>query len=129
MTRITTAFIVATLAPSVSPAALAAPSSCDQTAAIFSGCVADQGDITPTELACLRSALGKAQHDMTATYQVRMKITIASARGQLASVQRLWAQSTDANWRYFGGNAGSAARYECMIGAMIERKQTLQALD
>jgi len=39
-----------------------------------------------------------------------------------------WPQSTQANFKFFN-NTESATRYECLISAMIERKQTLEASD
>ena len=85
-------------------------------------------DITPAHLACLRSVLAKAESEMNKAYQWRLSVTDASFRRGLVSAQKLWAQSTEANCKFFN-NSGSAAEYECLIGAMIERKQTLRALD
>jgi uncharacterized protein YecT (DUF1311 family) len=78
---------------------------------------------------CFRSVLAKAEREMNEAYQQRLKITVASFQRDLVSVQKLWAQSTEANCKFFGNNTESAARYECLISAMIERKQTLKALD
>ena len=121
--------IIIALALSVSTAALAA-SSRDHMAAVFKGCkIWDQGEVTDRQVACLRSAAGKAERDMNTAYRGRIQITEESARARLKSVQRLWEQSTRANCEYFVGNPGSAAGYICLIDAIIQRKQTLGALD
>jgi uncharacterized protein YecT (DUF1311 family) len=78
---------------------------------------------------CFRSVLAKVEREMNEAYQQRLKITDASFRHVLVSVQKLWAQSTEANCKFFGSNTESAARYECLIGAMVQRKQTLEAID
>jgi hypothetical protein len=69
-----------------------------------------------------------AEREVSAAYQRRLQITTASARRDLASVQKLWAQSTQANCKFFN-NSENATRYECLISAMVERKQTLETSD
>jgi uncharacterized protein YecT (DUF1311 family) len=98
---------------------------------IISACsqLGDYGDVTPAQLNCLRTALAKAEREMNTAYQSRLAITVAASRRQLGSAQKLWAQSMEANCDFFGGNPGSAAGLICRIEAMIERKQTLEALD
>jgi hypothetical protein len=68
-----------------------------------------------------------AEREMSAAYQQRLQITTASARRDLASVQKLWAQSTQA-CKFFNSSE-SATRYEFLISAMVERKQILEASD
>ena len=50
------------------------------------------GEITPDQLACLRSVAADAEREVSAAYQRRLQITTASARRDLASVQKLWAR-------------------------------------
>jgi uncharacterized protein YecT (DUF1311 family) len=95
----------------------------------ISACLTDYGNVTPAQVNCLRTALAKAEREMSTAYQRRLGVTVATSRRQLASVQRLWAQSMQANCDFFGGDPGSAAGLACRIEAMIERKQTLEALD
>jgi uncharacterized protein YecT (DUF1311 family) len=103
---------------------------CDDIEKAVHACVPrDAAEVSPAELACLRSVQAKAEREMNEAYQQRLKITVASARRDLASIQKLWAHSIDANCKHFANNTESAARYECLIGAMIERKQTLEVLD
>jgi hypothetical protein len=80
------------------------------------------GEITPDQLECLHSVAADTEREMSVAYQRRLQITTTSARRDLASVQKLWAQSTQANCKFFSNNTESAARYECLISAMIERK-------
>jgi len=84
------------------------------------------GEVTPAVVTCYRTVLSKAERDMTAAYQQRLKVT--GARRELARVQALWAQSTDANCKFFG-NPESVARYACFIDEMIRRKQRLDDID
>ena len=100
---------------------------CDDISMAINTCIGGEvGEITPDQLACLRSVAADAEREVSAAYQRRL--TTASARRDLASVQKLWAQSTQANCKFFN-NTESATRYECLISAMIERKQTLEPID
>jgi hypothetical protein len=102
---------------------------CDDISMAINTCIGGEvGEITPDQLACLRSVAADAEREVSAAYQRRLQITTASARRDLASVQKLRAQSTQANCKFFN-NTESATRYECLISAMIERKQTLEAID
>jgi Lysozyme inhibitor LprI len=106
-----------------------AAQSCDDALMAINTCIGGEvGEITPDQLACLRSVASDAKREMSAAYQRRLQITTASARRDLASVQKLWAQSTQANCKFFNNGEG-ANRYECLISAMVERKQTLEAND
>jgi uncharacterized protein YecT (DUF1311 family) len=87
------------------------------------------GEVTAEQLACLRSITTDAERDMSTAYQARVQATAATARRELASAQKLWIQSTQANCKFFASNANSVARYECVISAMLERKQVLEATD
>jgi uncharacterized protein YecT (DUF1311 family) len=103
---------------------------CDDIETAVQTCIpSDASEISLAQLGCLRSVLASAEREMNAAYQQRLKLTVASSRHDLVSVQKLWAQSPEANCKYFGNNTESAARYVCLIGAMIERKQTLAAID
>jgi uncharacterized protein YecT (DUF1311 family) len=101
----------------------------DPVISVISACLSDPNDVTPAQINCLRTALANVEREMNTAYQWRLGVTDASYRRQLASVQRLWAQSMQANCDFFGGNPGSAARLQCRIKEMIERTQTLKALD
>jgi uncharacterized protein YecT (DUF1311 family) len=92
-------------------------------------CEPTDGIWDDSHLACLQGKLAKARSEMNKAYEQRFKITVASARQRLATVQDLWARSTNANCEYFGNVPESAATKICLINAMIERKQTLEALD
>src|ERR1700756_1716833 len=106
-----------------------AAQSCDDALMVINTCIGGEvGEITPDQLACLRSVASDAEREMSAAYQQRLQITTASARRDLASVQKLWAQSTQANCKFFNSSE-SATRYECLISAMVERKQILEASD
>jgi uncharacterized protein YecT (DUF1311 family) len=124
---ITAALLLALLV--VPPAYAGQP--CDDVEKAVRTCIAPEnvGDIQPAHLVCLRSMLARVESEMNKAYQWRLKITGASFRRDLVSVQKLWSQSTEANCKFFGNNTESAARYECLIGAMIERKRTLEAPD
>jgi uncharacterized protein YecT (DUF1311 family) len=103
---------------------------CDDIATAINTCIpGDVEEISPAQLACLRSVLAKVEREMNAAYQQRLKITAVSFRHDLVSAQKLWVQSTEANCKFFGNNTESAARYECLISAMIGRRQTLEAID
>ena len=122
---LTTSMVIAGLL--VQQALAAQP--CDDALMAINTCIGGEiGEITPDQLACLRSVASDAEREMSAAYQQLLQITAASARRNLASVQKLWAQSTQANCKFFN-NSESATRYECLISAMVERKQTLEARD
>jgi uncharacterized protein YecT (DUF1311 family) len=108
---------------------VSAPAQSIDSGPVVSACLTDYGDVTPTQINCLRTALAKAEREMNTAYQSRLAVTVAASRPQLGSVQRLWAQSMQANCDFFGGNPSSAAGLICRIEAMIERKHTLEALD
>ena len=106
-----------------------AAQSCDDALMAINTCIGGEvGEITPDQLACLRSVASDAEREMSAAYQQRLQITTALARRDLSSVQKLWAQSTQANCKFFN-NSENAPRYECLISAMVQRKQTLEASD
>ena len=70
---------------------------CDDISMAINTCIGGEvGEITPDQLACLRSVAADAEREVSAAYQRRLQITTASARRDLASVQKLWAQSTQA---------------------------------
>jgi uncharacterized protein YecT (DUF1311 family) len=102
---------------------------CDDIAMTINTCLGGEGEVTADQLACLRSIAADAEREMNGAYQARVQATPASARRELASVQKLWAQSTQANCKFFANNADSFPRYECIVGAMIERKQVPEATD
>ena len=120
--------IAASCLLAVSPAIAGQPCDDVKTTAIHA-CIPEDGIYETTHLACFRSMLAKVNREMSEAYQQRLKITVASAQHALVFVQKLWAQSTEANCKFFGNNTESAGRYECLIGAMIERTQTMKALD
>lgn len=103
---------------------------CDDITMTMNTCLGGEvGEVTADQLACLRSVAADAERAMSGAYQARVQATAASARRELASVQKLWAQSTQANCKFFASNANSVARYECVISAMLERKQVLEGTD
>ncbi len=103
---------------------------CDDITMTMNTCLGGEvGEVTADQLACLRSIAADAEREMSGAYQARVQATAASARRDLASVQKLWAQSTQANCKFFASNANSVARYECFISAMLERKRVLEATD
>jgi hypothetical protein len=103
---------------------------CDDIAMTINTCLGGEvGEVTAEQLTCLHSIAADAEREMSGAYRARVQATAASARRELASVQKLWAQSTQANCKFFASNADSAARYECIIGAMLERKQVLRFAD
>jgi uncharacterized protein YecT (DUF1311 family) len=103
---------------------------CDDISMTMNTCLGGEvGEVTADQLACLRSIAADAEREMSAAYQARVRATAASARRELASVQKLWVQSTQANCKFFASSANSVARYECVISAMLERKQVLDTTD
>jgi hypothetical protein len=103
---------------------------CEDIAMTMNTCLGGEvGEVTAEQLACLRSIATDAERDMSTAYQARVQATAATARRELASVQKLWVQSTQANCKFFSSNTNSVARYECIISAMLDRKQVLQGAD
>jgi hypothetical protein len=103
---------------------------CEDIAMTMNTCLGGEvGEVTAEQLACLRSIATDAERDMSTAYQARVQATAATARRELASVQKLWVQSTQANCKFFSSNTNSVARYECIISAMLDRKQILQGAD
>ena len=63
-----------------------AAQSCDDALMAINTCVGGEvGEITPDQLACLRSVASDAEREMNAAYQQLLQITAASARRNLAS--------------------------------------------
>jgi uncharacterized protein YecT (DUF1311 family) len=103
---------------------------CEDIAMTMNTCLGGEvGEVTAEQLACLRSIAANAERDMSTAYQARVQATAATARRELASVQKLWIQSTQANCKFFASNTNSVARYECIISAMLDRKQVLEGAD
>ena len=68
---------------------------CEDIAMTMNTCLGGEvGEVTAEQLACLRSIAADAERDMSTAYQARVQATAATARRELASVQKLWIQST-----------------------------------
>jgi hypothetical protein len=74
---------------------------CEDIAMTMNTCLGGEvGEVTAEQLACLRSIATDAERDMSTAYQARVQATAATARRELASVQKLWVQSTQANCKF-----------------------------